>query len=98
MYNIGGKSERRNVDVVREILRILGKPESLMRFVTDRSGHDRRYAMDIGRIEQTVGWNPGMTFEQSRETAVEWYARNAAWGKRVPSEAYCATRSLYPGG
>ena len=66
-YNIGGLAEVRNLEVVHQILSILGKPESLIRFVKDRPGHDWRYAMDIQKIVNKLGWSPAVTFEEGLE-------------------------------
>ena len=82
VYNIGGESERANIDVVRTILARLGKPESLIRYVTDRLGHDRRYAMDIMRIRTQLGWEPAHSFEDGLDETVDWYVANEAWWRR----------------
>ena len=84
-----------NLEVVRAILAALGKPESLVRFVADRPGHDRRYAMDISRISATLGWRPAHTFERGLRETVEWYVANRPWWERVRSEAYRATNAMY---
>jgi len=88
VYNIGGQAEVRNIEVVRQILKILGKPESLIRYVTDRPGHDWRYAMDISRIQRELGWSPSVTFDRALEETVQWYADNPAWVDRVISGQY----------
>jgi dTDP-glucose 4,6-dehydratase len=98
VYNIGGESEVPNLTVVRTILRILGKPESLIRYVTDRPGHDRRYAMDITRISERLGWRPTYDFERGLRETVAWYVENRQWWERVRSEAYRASNALYLGG
>ena len=95
VYNIGGEAERPNIDVVRALLEILGKPESLITYVSDRLGHDRRYAMDIGRISSTVGWRPSVTFAEGLRRTVKWYLSNELWWRRVQSEAYRVSRELY---
>jgi dTDP-glucose 4,6-dehydratase len=95
VYNIGGQAERRNVDVVRALLRLLGKPESLIRFVPDRPGHDRRYAMDIAKIEGELGWRPTQTFDGGLAETVRWYLEHRSWWERVLTEAYRATNALY---
>ena len=87
-YNIGGRAEVRNIEVVQGILRILGKPESLIRYVKDRPGHDWRYAMDIRKIENELGWSPSFTFEQGLEETVQWYENNPAWVEHVISGQY----------
>jgi dTDP-glucose 4,6-dehydratase len=87
-YNIGGESERKNIDVVKTILRLLGKSESLITFVDDRPGHDRRYAMDIKKIKRQLKWSPAVTFEKGLELTLDWYRRNEKWWRRVKSGRY----------
>jgi dTDP-glucose 4,6-dehydratase len=89
-YNIGGHSELPNLDVVRRLLAALGKPESLISFVRDRPGHDRRYAMDTARIQGELGWRPRHDFRAGLEATVHWYRSNETWWRRVLSEAYRA--------
>jgi dTDP-glucose 4,6-dehydratase len=88
VYNIGARSERHNLDVVREILRRLGKPESLIRFVKDRPGHDRRYAMDPTRVESELGWRPRVTFEEGLAATIRWFRENEGWWRRVKYGSY----------
>jgi len=88
VYNLGGNAERANIDVVKEILRLLGKPESLIQYVTDRPGHDRRYAMDIDKIGRELGWRPRLGFEQGLAATVDWYVQQRDWWERVRSGAY----------
>jgi dTDP-glucose 4,6-dehydratase len=88
VYNIGGNSERRNIDIVKAILGLLHKPESLIKFVKDRPGHDKRYAIDPTKIRTELGWTPAHTFEQGIQETVRWYVDNAAWWERVMSGAY----------
>ncbi|MBX3396116.1 MAG: dTDP-glucose 4,6-dehydratase [Phycisphaerae bacterium] len=87
-YNIGGSSERRNIDVVKAILRMMNKPESLITFVKDRPGHDYRYAIDCSRIESELGWRRTVTFEDGLQRTIQWYISNDAWLDRVTSGAY----------
>ncbi|MCX7960489.1 MAG: dTDP-glucose 4,6-dehydratase [Burkholderiales bacterium] len=95
-YNIGGGAERRNIDVVREICALLdearprrtGPYSALIRFVADRPGHDRRYAMDAGKIRRELGWTPAETFESGLAKTVRWYLDNQAWVNEVTSGAY----------
>ncbi len=87
-YNIGGEAEVRNIEVVREILRTLNKPESLIRFVEDRPGHDWRYAMDIRKIQKELGWSPSVTFAQGLEDTIKWYQDNPTWVDHVVSGEY----------
>ncbi|MSR05489.1 MAG: dTDP-glucose 4,6-dehydratase [Gemmatimonadetes bacterium] len=95
VYNIGGNAERPNIQVIKRILGQLGKPESLISFVTDRLGHDRRYAMNSGRMQKELGWTPRHTFEAGLAETVRWYAENRTWWERVLSEAYRAANALY---
>jgi dTDP-glucose 4,6-dehydratase len=88
VYNIGGGAERRNLEIVKGILGLLGKPESLIQFVKDRPGHDRRYAIDPTKSRQELGWVPAHTFEQGLKETVRWYVDNPAWWERVMSGAY----------
>jgi dTDP-glucose 4,6-dehydratase len=90
VYNIGGGSELPNLDVVRRLLSCLGKPESLISFVRDRPGHDRRYAMDTTLIRSELGWRPRHDFGRGLENTVQWYLANESWWRRVLSEAYRA--------
>jgi dTDP-glucose 4,6-dehydratase len=88
VYNIGARNERRNLEVVESILRALGKPSSLIRFVKDRPGHDRRYAIDPSRVEGELGWRPVETWESGLEKTISWYALNGEWIARARSGAY----------
>lgn len=88
VYNIGGNCERTNIELVRRILQILNKPESLIKFVADRPGHDRRYAMDITKIERELGWRPAISFEEGLEATVRWYMDNESWCQRARSGEY----------
>jgi dTDP-glucose 4,6-dehydratase len=88
VYNIGARSERHNIDVVREILRQLGKPESLIEHVTDRPGHDRRYAIDSRRAQQELGWRPETVFEEGLARTIRWYRDHADWWRRVKDGSY----------
>lgn len=88
VYNIGGGAELRNIDIVKRILGLLKKSESLIRFVKDRPGHDRRYAIDPSRTKAELGWSPAHTFEQGLEQTVRWYVDNRPWWQDVISGAY----------
>jgi dTDP-glucose 4,6-dehydratase len=79
VYNIGGLGEQENIAIVTAILRLLGKPDSLVRFVKDRPGHDRRYAMDISRIRDRLGWRPSYRFSEGLAETVRWYQEHRAW-------------------
>jgi len=88
IYNIGARSERYNIDVVREILRQLGKPQSLIRHVADRPGHDRRYGIDPGRTERELGWRPQVPFEEGLVRTIRWYRDHQDWWRRVKDGSY----------
>jgi dTDP-glucose 4,6-dehydratase len=79
VYNIGGNNELRNIDMVKMILAELGKPESLITHVADRLGHDRRYAIDAGKIARELGWSPRIKFPEGIKTTIRWYLDNRAW-------------------
>jgi len=87
-YNIGARNERRNIDVVHGVLDSLGKPRSLISYVTDRPGHDRRYAIDPTVIETELGWRPRETWESGLQKTIDWYRQNSGWLQRVRSGAY----------
>jgi len=80
-YNIGGKCEKHNIEVVREVLKVMGKSEEMIEFVPDRPGHDFRYALDNAKIESELGWNPATSFEEGIRRTVEWYMNNPHWWK-----------------
>jgi len=88
IYNIGGGAEMKNIDIVKRILALLSKPEKLIRFVKDRPGHDRRYAIDASKAKAELGWSPAHTFEQGLEETVRWYVDNRSWWQNVISGAY----------
>ncbi|MBT5856253.1 dTDP-glucose 4,6-dehydratase [bacterium] len=87
-YNIGGDAEMPNIDVVKSILKILDKPETLIEYVTDRLGHDFRYAMNHDKLTRETGWQPQMTFEKGLENTVKWYVDHPEWTDSVRSGAY----------
>ena len=88
VYNIGARNERRNIDVVKSVLDALGKPHSLIKFVKDRQGHDRRYAIDPSLIESEIGWTPGETWETGLRKTIQWYQQNPGWIENARSGAY----------
>ena len=88
VYNIGGHNERTNLDVVKTVLTALGKPHDLIRFVTDRPGHDRRYAIDAAKIERALGWTPQTRFEDGIAKTVKWYLDNEPWWRRIIAGEY----------
>ena len=88
VYNIGGHNEKRNIDIVKSILSILGKPESLITHVTDRKGHDMRYAIDPTFIHQELGWLPQTNFESGIRKTVQWYLDNKSWWENIINGEY----------
>jgi len=82
IYNVGGGFERTNLEVTRGILRALGKDESLIKFVKDRPGHDRRYSLDTAKL-RSLGWEPKVSFDEGLPATVRWYVENEGWWKRV---------------
>ncbi len=88
MYNIGANSEKTNLELVKLILDTMGKPQSLIKFVADRPGHDRRYALDTTKIGRELGWKPGISFEEGIRKTVQWYIQNGSWWQRIKSGEY----------
>jgi len=88
VYNIGGNNERTNIHIVQTILKELGKPESLIRYVEDRPGHDRRYGIDPTKITEELGWKPKHNFETGIKETIQWYLNNKEWWTRIQSGAY----------
>ncbi len=88
VYNIGGHNEMRNIDIVRLILKELGKPESLITYVKDRKGHDLRYAIDPAKIHAELGWLPETAFADGIVRTIHWYLDNEAWWKKIISGEY----------
>ena len=88
VYNIGGHNERTNLQVVKTILKALDKPESLIKFVTDRPGHDRRYAIDPTKMETELGWKPKYVFDTGMAQTIQWYLDNKEWWEHIISGEY----------
>ncbi len=88
IYNIGGHNEMRNIDIVKLICRELGKPENLITYVTDRKGHDMRYAIDPSKIHNELGWLPETKFESGIKMTIQWYLDNKWWWKDIISGEY----------
>lgn len=88
VYNIGGNNEKENIYIVKLILETLGKDESLIEFVTDRLGHDRRYAIDSSKIQNDLGWSPKYTFEVGIKETIQWYLDNQDWTNQIKSGQY----------
>lgn len=88
VYNVGGHNERKNIDIVKLICKELGKPESLIKYVSDRKGHDRRYAIDPAKIHSELGWFPETTFEDGIKKTIRWYLDNRDWWETIVSGEY----------
>lgn len=88
VYNIGGNNEKANIEIVKQILRATGKSDELIKYVKDRPGHDRRYAIDNTKIKTELGWEPSFTFEQGLKETIEWYLENTEWINNVVSGEY----------
>ena len=88
VYNIGGHNEKTNIEVVKTILKILGKSEDLIEFVTDRKGHDQRYAIDPTKISTELGWTPQTKFDDGIKKTVAWYLDNKSWWEKIISGEY----------
>ncbi len=88
VYNIGGENERENIVVVKAILAALGKPESLITYVKDRPGHDRRYALDSGKAHRELGWKPVVPFDEGLKQTVKWYVSNEPWWRAIRDESF----------
>ncbi|WP_342046225.1 dTDP-glucose 4,6-dehydratase [Bacillus sp. OTU530] len=88
VYNVGGNNERTNIEIVKTILEQLDKPESLIKYVTDRPGHDRRYAIDATKLRTELGWQPKYTFDTGIEQTIKWYLENKDWWENIISGEY----------
>lgn len=88
VYNIGGNNEKANIEIVKFIIETLGKSEDLIKYVKDRPGHDRRYAIDNTKITTQLGWVPAYTFEQGMKESIEWYLNNTEWIENIVSGDY----------
>lgn len=88
IYNIGGGAEKTNLELTRIILKKLNRPETLIRYVKDRPGHDRRYAIDPGKLKRELGWKPLYTFERGIEETIRWYGENRWWWEKIKSGEY----------
>lgn len=93
VYNIGGHNEKTNLEITRLILEKLGKPESLIRFVQDRPGHDKRYAIDPEKMTNELGWEPSYTFETGIEQTIQWYLANETWWRPLKQRGLDAMRA-----
>lgn len=88
VYNIGGHNERTNLEVVKTIIKELGKSEDLIEFVTDRPGHDRRYAIDPTKIHNELGWLPVTKFDDGIKKTIDWYLTHKSWWEKIISGEY----------
>lgn len=88
VYNVGGHNEKTNIEIIRLILAHLGKHDSLIKYVQDRLGHDRRYAIDAHKLTTELGWQPKYTFETGIKETIEWYCQNRAWWEKIKSGKY----------
>lgn len=88
VYNIGGNNEKANIEIVKLIIGTLGKTEGLIKYVKDRPGHDRRYAIDNTKITTELGWEPAYTFEQGMKETIQWYLENTEWIENIISGDY----------
>jgi dTDP-glucose 4,6-dehydratase len=88
VYNVGGSCSLPNLEVVKRILKATGKPESLISWVADRPGHDRRYALTNGKLSRETGWKPEMDFDQGLAATIQWYITRQDWVRRVKSGEY----------
>lgn len=88
IYNLGAGNEWPNLEIARRILRLVGKPESLLTFVQDRPGHDRRYALDFEKANRELGWAPQTTLEEGLKQTVDWYSSNSEWLQHVAARGY----------
>ena len=88
VYNVGGHNEMANIDIVKIILNELGKPESLITYVTDRKGHDMRYAIDPAKINKDLGWLPQVKFKDGIKKTIAWYLKNKKWWQDILSGDY----------
>lgn len=92
IYNVGAGNEWPNIEIARQILNILHKPESLLTYVQDRPGHDRRYSIDAGKIKTQLGWMTKTSFVEGLSMTIDWYVKNEDWRKRIQNQSY---RSYY---
>jgi dTDP-glucose 4,6-dehydratase len=90
VYNFGGRCEMANLALTKLLLKLLGKPETLIKYVADRLGHDRRYAIDCSKAERELGWRPQVAFDQGLAETIAWYQSNAAWVQAIKNKDYLA--------
>ena len=88
VYNVGGNCEMNNLAMIKRVCQELGKPESLITYVTDRKGHDLRYAIDAGKLQQELGWQPATRFDEGIRQTVRWYLEHRSWWEEIVSGKY----------
>lgn len=92
VYNIGGHNEKTNMEITRLVLSAMGKDESSIKYVEDRLGHDKRYAIDNTKIQTELGWQPSLTFEEGIKLTIDWYLKNQDWMKQVETKKTMVTK------
>ena len=90
VYNIGGNNEKANIEITKLLIKELGKDESSIKYVEDRLGHDRRYAIDSSKIQKELGWSPSVTFEEGIKLTIDWYLKNQDWIEHIESRKAAA--------
>jgi dTDP-glucose 4,6-dehydratase len=95
VYNVGGNAERRNIDIARRVLEMMGKDERAITYVADRPGHDYRYALDNSKIERQLGWKPSMDIEKGLEATIRWYRENEWWWKPLKERLSSESRGFW---
>jgi len=95
IYNVGGRCEKTNIEVVQRILEMLNKPKSLIQFTADRPGHDFRYSMNIDKIKSELGWQPTHSFDESLVGTVNWYTANESWWQRIKKGEYIKYHEIF---
>lgn len=90
VYNIGGNNEKANIEITKLLIKELGKDESSIKYVEDRLGHDRRYAIDSSKIQKELGWSPSVTFEEGIKLTIDWYLKNQDWIEHIEARKAAA--------
>jgi len=98
VYNVGGNAERRNIDIVKKVIEIMGKDESLITFVKDRPGHDYRYALDTSKIERELGWKPSPDMDACLEKTIRWYRESEWWWRPLKKKLDSESKGFWAGG
>ncbi|HWR57347.1 MAG TPA: dTDP-glucose 4,6-dehydratase [Thermodesulfovibrionales bacterium] len=96
-YNVGGEAEMRNIDLVKTVLKIMGKDESLITFVKDRPGHDYRYALDISRIGRELGWRPSVSIDEGLQRSIRWFTDNEWWWRPLKERLASESKGFWTG-